>query len=403
MPQSHSTPSVPSGTAALADSLLVPTYARGPLVLEHGQGVWLFDEHGRRYLDFGAGIAVMALGHGDPEWLATVREQAGRLVHVSNLYHTQPQADLAARLVSHSFANRVFFTNSGTEATEAAFKLARRWARAVHGPPKHRILAFSGGFHGRTMGAVSATWKPAYREPFEPLLPGVDFAAFNDVDAARAAIGPETCAVIVEPVQGEGGILPATPAFLRTLREACDQQGALLIFDEVQCGLGRLGRLWAHEGTGVHPDIMTLAKPLAGGLPIGAALTTDRVAAAISPGEHGSTFAGGPLVTAAACTVFDRIRDPGFLAQVREVGQRLQEGLLALDNPHVTEVRGEGLFLGLELDQPVRPLIAAAQEKGLLLIAAGERVVRLCPPLVLTLEQAAEGLSILAACLRELD
>lgn len=391
-----------SATAALADSLLVPTYARGPLVLERGEGVWLFDDRGRRYLDFGAGIAVMALGHSDPEWLATVREQAGRLVHVSNLYHTQPQTDLAARLVSHSFADRVFFTNSGTEATEAAFKLARRWARAVHGPQKHRILAFSGGFHGRSLGALSATWKPAYREPFEPLLPGVDFAPFNDVEAATAAIGPQTCAVMVEPVQGEGGIIAARPEFLSALRQACDLHGALLVYDEVQCGLGRLGRLWAHEGL-AFPDIMTLAKPLAGGLPIGAALTTDRVAAAIHAGEHGSTFAGGPLVAAAACTVFDRIRHPAFLAQVRQVGQTLRAGLEDLHDPKVVEIRGEGLFVGLELDRPVRPLIAAAQERGLLLIGAGERVVRLCPPLVLTQDEAAQGLDILVACLRELD
>lgn len=397
-----SLPATASATAALADSLLVPTYARGPLVLERGHGVWLFDDQGRRYLDFGAGIAVMALGHSDPEWLATVREQAGRLVHVSNLYHTLPQADLAARLVSHSFADRVFFTNSGTEATEAAFKLARRWARAVHGPQKHRILAFSGGFHGRSLGALSATYKPAYREPFEPLLPGVDFAPFNDVDAATAAIGPETCAVIVEPVQGEAGIVPARADFLAALRQACDQHGALLVYDEVQCGLGRLGRLWAHEGM-APPDIMTLAKPLAGGLPIGAALTTDRVAAAIHPGEHGSTFAGGPLVAAAACTVFDRIRHPDFLAKVRQVGQALHTGLEALRDPKVTAIRGEGLFIGLELDRPVRPLIAAAQERGLLLIGAGERVVRICPPLVLTPDEAAAGLGILAGCLRELD
>lgn len=390
-------------TAALADSLLVPTYARGPLVIDHGDGVWLYDDFGRRYLDFGAGIAVMALGHSHPEWVATVREQAGRLTHVSNLYHTHPQTDLAARLVTHSFADRVFFGNTGAEANEAAFKFARKWARQNHGEHKVEILAFTGGFHGRTMGAVAATWKAAYREPFAPLVPGVRFAPFNDLEAAREAIGPATCAVIVEPVQGEGGVLGATSSFLKGLRDLCDQHDAILIFDEVQCGLGRIGHLWAHEAYGVTPDIMTLAKPLAGGLPIGAALVTERVASAIGPGDHGSTFACGPLVAAAACTVFDHIRRPEFLAQVRRVGGHLRERLLDIGSPRVVDLRGSGLFLGLELDRPVKPVLAAAQERGLLVINAGERVIRLCPPLVVNEAEADQAVDILAACLRELD
>ncbi|MBK8538748.1 MAG: aspartate aminotransferase family protein [Ardenticatenia bacterium] len=396
-------PSVNENTAALADSLLVPTYARGPLVIDRGEGVWLYDDTGRRYLDFGAGIAVMALGHSDPEWVATVREQAGRLTHVSNLYHTHPQTDLAARLVTHSFADRVFFGNTGAEANEAAFKFARKWARQTHGPDKFEIVAFTGSFHGRTMATVATTWKAAYREPFAPLIPGVRFAAFNDLAAAREAIGPATCAVIVEPVQGEGGVLAASPEFLEGLRGLCNQADALLIFDEVQCGLGRTGRLWAHEAWGVTPDIMTLAKPLAGGLPIGAVLVTQRVASAIGPGDHGSTFACGPLVAAAACTVFDRIRHPDFLAQVRRVGEHLLNRLRQVDSPRIAALRGSGLFVGLELDRPVKGLLAAAQERGLLAINAGERVIRLCPPLVVNEAQVDQAVDILAACLRELD
>jgi len=392
-----------AATANLADSLLVPTYARGPLVIDRGEGVWLYDDAGRRYLDFGAGIAVMALGHSDPEWVATVREQAGRLTHVSNLYHTHPQTDLAARLVTHSFADRVFFGNTGAEANEAAFKFARKWARQAHGPDKHEIVAFGGGFHGRTMGAVAATWKAAYREPFAPLVPGIRFAPFNDLAAAEAAIGPATCAVIVEPVQGEAGVLPAEADFLAGLRALCDLHDALLIFDEVQCGLGRTGHLWAHEAYGLTPDIMTLAKPLAGGLPIGAALVTQRVADAIGPGDHGSTFACGPLVAAAACTVFDRIRRPELLAHVRRVGAHFQERLRGLDSPRVVALRGSGLFIGLELDRPVKPVLAAAQERGLLLINAGERVIRLCPPLVVAETETDQAAAILADCLRELD
>ena len=380
---------------------LMQTYKRADIVLERGEGVYLYDSDGRRYLDFTSGIAVAALGHSDPDVAAAVADQARTLTHVSNLYYTAPQVELAKRLVDHSFADRVFFTNSGTEAIEGALKFARKRARKQFGEGKHEIVAFTGGFHGRTMGALSITYKSIYREPFAPLVPGVHFAAFNDLAAARDLIGPATCAVVVEPVQGEGGIHAATPEFLRGLRELCDRHAALLIFDEIQCGLGRTGRLWAHEahGTPVVPDIMTLAKPLANGLPIGAILLTEEVAAAVGYGEHGSTFAGGPVVCRAAEVVFDRVSDPAFLAAVAENGQRLRQALLALNSPRVVEVRGVGLLVGVELDVPAAPIIAAAREKGLLIINAGENVLRIAPPLIVSGEHVDAAVAILGECL----
>ena len=379
---------------------MMQTYRRADVVLARGEGVHLYDSDGRRYLDFMSGIAVAALGHADPAVTAAVAEQAATLTHVSNLFYTAPQVGLARRLVTYSFADRVFLTNSGAEAIEGALKFARKWARE-RGVGKHEIVAFGGSFHGRTMGALSITYKAAYRQPFAPLVPGVCFAPFNDLDAARAMISDDTCAVVVEPVQGEGGIHAATPEFLRGLRALCDRHGALLIFDEIQCGLGRTGRLWAHEahGTPVVPDIMTLAKPLANGLPIGAILLTEEVAAAVGYGEHGSTFAGGPVVCRAAEVVFDRVSDPAFLAAVAENGQRLRQALLALNSPRVVEVRGVGLLVGVELDVPAAPIIAAAREKGLLIINAGENVLRIAPPLIVSGEHVDAAVAILGECL----
>lgn len=269
---------------------LVQTYVRPARVFTHGEGAYLFDAAGKRYLDFAAGIAVNSLGHADPEWAQAVAEQAGRLAHVSNLYHTAEHVQLAQRLVENSFADRVFFCNSGTEANEAALKFARKYAlvRAAGAAPGTRIIAFEHGFHGRTIGALSVTAKAQYREPFEPLMPDVCFLPLNDFGALAAAFDGHVCAAIVEPLQGEGGVNPASAEFLRELRRLCDECGALLIFDEVQCGLGRTGSLWAHTAANVYPDIMTLAKPLAGGLPIGAVLVTDAVAAVLQPGDHGS-------------------------------------------------------------------------------------------------------------------
>ncbi len=375
---------------------LVPTYRRPPVLFTRGEGSSLYDAQGGRYLDLAAGIAVVALGHGDAAWAEAVADQARTLTHVSNLFHTAPHVELARRLVENSFADRVFFCNSGAEANEAALKFARRWARAHHGEGKTDFLAFEGGFHGRTVGALSLTAREKYRRPFEPLMPDVRFAPFNDLAAAEATMDERVCAVFVEPVQGEGGVRPADPGFLRGLRDLCDRHGALLVFDEVQCGLGRTGHLWAHQAYDVRPDMMTLAKPLAGGLPIGATLVSEEVAQTIHVGDHGSTFAAGPLVCRAACLVFDRVSDPDLLAAVRARGEQLMGGLRALPTSHLIEVRGRGLLIGAEFDLPVQPLMQAALERGVIVINAGDHVLRLCPPLTLSQAAAAEALQVLA-------
>lgn len=379
-------PNIPTLTDKVTQgeqAYLVPTYARAPFVLVHGEGMTLYDSEGNAYTDWTAGIAVNALGYGDAGLEQAIAAQlANGMIHVSNLYHTAPHVELARALVSHSFADRVFFCNSGTEANEAAIKFARKVAYAQGLPGKHEIVTFSDGFHGRTMGSLAITPRSAYQEPFAPLMPGVRAATFNDIDSARAAIGPNTAAVFVEPVQGEGGIHVAVAGFLRTLRDLCDEHGALLVFDEVQCGVGRTGSLWAHESSGVTPDIMTLAKPLAGGLPIGAVLVTEQVASALKPGDHGSTFAGGPLITAAALEVFNRVSQPGFLAHVRDMGDYLTTRLRGLNSPAVREVRGRGLMIGVELDVPVKPIIDGGYKHGLILVNAGPNVLRLIPPLI---------------------
>ncbi len=374
------------------------TYNRPDIVFTHGEGMFLYDSDGNQYLDFTSGIAVTSLGHSDPDWVTAVTQQATQLTHVSNLFHTAPQAQLAQKLVQNSFADKVFFCNSGAEANEAALKFARK-AGKTHHEGKSKIVAFSGGFHGRTMGSLSATYKAQYREPFAPLVPGVTFVPFNDLPAAQAAIDDDTCAVIVEPIQGEGGVNPATAEFLQGLRAACDAHHALLIFDEVQCGLGRTGTLWAHQQFGVTPDIMTLAKPLAGGLPIGAALVTQAVAEVIKPGDHGSTFAAGPLVCAAANVVFDKINQRPFLQTVQENGAYLKHRLQTLELEQIVEVRGQGLLVGVVLNQPAAPIVAAARAKGVLILTAGDDVLRLAPPLIVSKEEIDTAVTTIAACL----
>ncbi|MCL4265465.1 MAG: aspartate aminotransferase family protein [Anaerolineae bacterium] len=390
---------------------ILQTYGRAPVVFTQGKGLKLVDAEGNEYLDFTSGIAVTALGHSDEEWATAVATQAHQLTHISNLYHSEPQVRLAQKLAENSFADKVYFCNSGAEANEAAIKFARKFsltqrddqrsgggAEKSNGHPT-KIVAFSGGFHGRTVGALSVTYKEQYRAPFAPLMPDVVFATFNDLESARAVIGEQTCAVIVEPVQGEGGVNPATPDFLKGLRQLCDQVGALLIFDEVQCGLGRTGKLWAYQNYSVKPDIMTLAKPLAGGLPMGATLMTQQVADALKPGDHGSTFAAGPLVCAAANVVFDRVNQPAFLEKVRFHGSYLQHRLQMVESDKVTAVRGLGLLVGVELTVPAAPIIAAARERGLILIGAGENVLRFAPALVVDKVEIDTAVDILAQCL----
>ncbi len=365
---------------------IVQTYKRPPFVLERGEGVYLYDTEGRRYIDFVAGIAVNALGYAHPAVVQAIREQAEQLIHVSNLYHTAPHVELAQRLVENSFADRVYFCNSGAESVESAMKFARRWARANHSDRKYEFVAFTGSFHGRTMGALAATDRKKYQAPFEPLMPGVKFAEFNNLEDAEAKIDANTCAVLVEPVQGEGGVRPASPEFLAGLRQLRDENHALLVFDEVQCGLGRTGTLWAHEAYSVTPDIMCLAKPLAGGLPIGATLVTERVAEAIHVGDHASTFAANPLVCHTACAVFDVVSDPEFLAGVREKGDYLLGALREMDAPQVTEVRGRGFMVGMQLVGEAAPAIQAGYEHGFILVNAGSDVLRLVPPLIIEVE-----------------
>ncbi|KAK9923016.1 hypothetical protein M0R45_031451 [Rubus argutus] len=390
--------------------VMVGTYNRPPVVISSGKGCKLYDPEGREYLDLTSGIAVNALGHGDPDWIRAVTEQAHVLTHVSNVYYSIPQVELAKRLVACSFADRVFFSNSGTEANEAAIKFSRKFQRFSYPEKKEpatEFISFTNSFHGRTMGSVALTSKEHYRSPFEPVMPGVTFLEYGNIQAARKLIqSGKIAAVFVEPIQGEGGIISATKEFLQSLRSACDDSGSLIVFDEVQCGLGRTGYLWAHEAYGVVPDIMTLAKPLAGGLPIGAVLVTEKVAASMKYGEHGSTFAGGPLVCNAALAVLDKISKPEFLRSVSEKGQYFKELLTKKlgTNPHVREVRGLGLIVGVELDVSASPLVDACRNSGLLIITAGKgNVLRLVPPLIISKQELDHAAEILLECLPTLD
>ena len=363
---------------------VLATYPRAPFVLVHGEGMTVTDSEGKAYLDFASGIAVNAFGHADPAIVAAIQEQVAQLGHVCNLYLSAPQAELAEKLCSLSFADKVFFCNSGAEAIEAAIKFARKYALVNHGPGKTGIVAFEGAFHGRTLGALAITPREKYQAPFRPLMPGAAIAPFNDVEAAEKLIGPGTCAVFVEPVQGEGGVHVATSEFLGALRELCDRHGALLVFDEIQCGLGRTGKLWAYEHSGVKPDMMALAKALGGGLPMGATLLTEAVASAVEVGDHGSTFAGGPVVARAAQVVLSRASDPATLAHVEAMGRLLAARLGAIGSPHVRDVRGMGLMLGIELDMDVRPIVEAGYAHGVIMLNAGPNVLRLLPPYIVT-------------------
>jgi acetylornithine/N-succinyldiaminopimelate aminotransferase len=389
-------------TIALEGQYVLQTYMRAPFVIERGEGCTLYDDQGRAYLDLAAGIAVNALGYGDPELLDAIESQARRLIHVSNLYQTEPAAHLAQMLCERSFADRAFFCNSGAEANEGAIKFARKWAK-THFPEqatrKVEVVTFEGAFHGRTMGTLAVTPREKYQAPFQPLMPGVRVARFNDLASAATVITDDTCAVIVEPVQGEGGIHAAQPDFLRGLRDLCDQHHALLIFDEVQCGLGRTGTLWAHEFYGVTPDLMTLAKPLGGGLPIGAVLMTEDVASVMHPGDHGTTFGANPVACAAAQVIVRRLSEPAFLAEVRAKGDYLMERLQEINSSHIKEVRGRGLMVGVEMDIPVAPIVQAGYGRGLIMINAGERILRLVPPLVIERDDLGRAVDVLAEIL----
>jgi acetylornithine/N-succinyldiaminopimelate aminotransferase len=383
-------------TAAPTTALL-PVYKRAPMELVRGAGVELFDAEGNAYLDFTSGIGVNALGYGDAGIAAAARDalDAG-LVHVSNLFRSAPGERLAELLVSRSFASTVFFCNSGAEANEGAFKLARRWARGVGGAAKHEILALRGGFHGRLFATLAATDRPAYRAPFRPLAGGISIVE-RDLASLEGALDPATvAAVILEPVQGEGGVRVLDDAFLRELRALTRSRNVLLILDEIQCGLGRTGRLWAYEHSGIEPDLMTLAKPLAGGLPMGAVLASAEVSSQMQPGDHGSTFGGGPLVASVALHVVERLSDPTLLEHVREEGAWLAEQLASLMRPTgpVRAVRGTGLMWGVDVSVPAAEVVTRAREIGLLLCTAGDHTLRLLPPLIIAHEELVRGMEL---------
>jgi acetylornithine/N-succinyldiaminopimelate aminotransferase len=367
-----------------ADNVIFNTYARYPLALVKGQGCTLYDDQGRSYTDFIAGIAVCNLGHAHPALVAALTEQAQTLWHVSNLFYTRPQTELAAWLTSHSFADRVFFANSGAEANEAAIKLARKYFKDQGAPERFRVVSMQQSFHGRTMATLSATGQDKVRKGFDPILEGFDFVPFNDLEDLSCAIGPSTCAVLLEPIQGEGGVVVPDAAYLSQVRKLCDDSGCLLIFDEVQTGIGRTGKLFAYEHFGVAPDIMTLAKALGNGLPIGAMLATDRVAKAFGPGAHASTFGGTPLVSAVALKVLQTLVGEDLINNAARMGDYLVQRLRFLMEKHKTvqAIRGKGLLVGVQLSEPGAPFVAACREKGFLINCIQDNILRLAPPLV---------------------
>jgi predicted acetylornithine/succinylornithine family transaminase len=390
----------PPVSTAVTPSLL-PVYKRAPMELVAGEGVELIDADGRRYLDFTSGIAVNSLGYGDAGLQRAIHQAADGLVHVSNLFRTAPGELLADKLVAISFADRVFFCNSGAEANEGAFKFARRWARAIGGAAKHEIIALRGGFHGRLFGTLAATDRPGYRMPFRPLAGGISIVE-RDVDDLDIALNSETvAAVILEPIQGEGGVRVLDREFVQRVRELTRERQVALIFDEIQCGLGRTGRVFAYEELGVTPDILTLAKPIAGGLPMGAILATEAIAGAMQPGDHGSTFGGGPFVASVALHVVERLSDPALLGHVREMGALLRSELEAMSarTGRVRAIRGAGLLVGIDVTEPAAEVMARAREAGLLVVSAGEHTIRLLPPLVIGEADVKRGVRLLESAL----
>jgi predicted acetylornithine/succinylornithine family transaminase len=379
-----------------------PNYgARAPICLVRGDGTRVWDSDGREYLDFGCGIAVTSLGHCHPRVTGAIREAAATLLHVSNLYHTAPQIHLAKMLCEHSFAQRAYFCNSGAEANEAAIKMARKYAKEKLSTDRWEIVATHNSFHGRTLGALSATGQPKYQHGFEPMVPGFKHVPYNDLRAMERAIDNRTCAVLLEPIQGEGGVHVPDDDYLAGVRKLCDQSGALLILDEIQTGMGRTGRLWAYQHAGVEPDIMTLAKALANGVPIGATLTREEVAGALGPGSHGSTFGGTPFVTSVALATFTTLLDEKLADRAAERGRYLMDALRALGRKHaiVRDVRGRGLLIGVGLSKPVGPIVDACREAGLLVLSAGEQVLRLAPPLIVEERDCDRALSIIDGAL----
>lgn len=383
------------------NSELVHTYNRFPVVLDHGEGVYLYDTEGKKYLDFAAGIAVCGLGYSNEEYKTALKNQIDLLTHTSNLYYNTTCGKAAKALLKACEMDKVFFTNSGTEAIEGALKAARKYAYKK-GTGRYEFIAMEDSFHGRSMGALSVTGTEHYRTPFEPLIPGVKFAKYNNLDSVKALVSDKTCAIILEALQGEGGITPATDEFMKGLRQICDEEGILLICDEIQCGMGRTGSMFAWQGYGVKPDIMTMAKAIGNGVPVGAFAMTKEVAEySLEPGDHGTTYGGNPLATAAVSKVFDLFEEMNILEHVNEVSNYLEEQLdkLVEQYDNVVARRGKGLMQGLVLTTPVIGTVNKAIEKGLLVISAGSDVLRMVPPLVITKENVDEMIEILSQCL----
>ncbi len=382
--------------ASASQSVLVPTYARAPVAFERGEGPWAITADGTRYLDFGAGIAVNALGHAHPHLVKTLTEQAAKIWHTSNLYGAPEGERLARRLCEATFAERVFFTNSGAEANECAIKMARKYHAAKGHPERYHIITFEGAFHGRTLATIAAGGQQKYIDGFGPKVDGFDQVPFDDEKALRAAITPETAALMIEPIQGEGGLRSVPARFLKLLRELCDEHGLLLIFDEIQTGVGRTGTFFAHEKYGVTPDIMSIAKGIGGGFPMGACLATEDAASGMTLGTHGTTFGGNPLAMAVGNAVLDVVLAPGFIENVGRISLRLKQSLAELKDKHpgvIAEIRGEGLMLGLKLHTPNTDFVNEARAQGLLVVGAGDNVVRLLPPLIITEADVAEAVS----------
>lgn len=383
-----------------AETSLLHTYNRFPIVLERGEGVYLYDTDGKKYLDFAAGIAVFALGYGNPHFNEEVKKQTDLLVHTSNLFYNEPAAKAAKRLTKAAGMDRVFFTNSGTEAIEGAIKLARRYAYNKDGRTDHEIIAMKHSFHGRSMGALSVTGNAKYQEPFGPMIGGIRFAEYNNPESVKQLVNDRTCAIILEPLQGEGGIYPASEEFMKGIRAICDEKDILMICDEIQCGMGRTGTMYCYERYGVQPDVITTAKALGNGLPVGAFLCRE-FCASLVPGDHGSTYGGNPLVCAAANAVLDEFERLHLPEHAREIGAYLYERLeeLAAEKETVLAHRGLGLMQGLELSVPVGEVIKKAQAMGLILISASGNVIRFVPPLVIEREHVDEMIAILKNCL----
>ena len=388
---------------AKADKYIMKTYGRYPIVPVRGEGSILWDADGKRYLDFLAGVAVNNLGHCHPKVVAALQKQAAELIHCSNYYHIPQQIELAEILCTHSFADKAFFCNSGAEANEAAIKLARKYSREKYGPERYEIITAADSFHGRTMATVSATGQEKVQRFFDPLLHGFKHVPFNDAAALSAAISPITCAVMLEPIQGEGGVNIPSPGYLQEVRDLCDKHGLIMILDEVQVGMGRTGKLFAHEHFGITPDIMTLAKALAGGAPIGTMLARDEYATAFTPGTHGSTFGGNPLVTAAAVAAMRVILEDGLLNRAEEMGEYLHGELELLQKkyPFIVEVRGIGLMIGMNLSIPGADIVRKGHDRGVLLNVTHDTVLRFVPPLTVSKQEVDEMIGILDGILAE--